>query len=61
MIYPYTIDTMKAFKNYNFNSKKISNAKKLSKIIFSLPLYPDLKNSEIKKICDEIKISLNHV
>jgi aminotransferase EvaB len=61
VIYPYTIDTMKAFKNYNFNSKKISNAKKLSKIIFSLPLYPDLKNSEIKKICDEIKISLNHV
>lgn len=51
VIYPYPINIMKGYKNYNFNNHNLKYSKKLSKEIFSLPLYPELKDYEVKKIC----------
>ena len=45
---------MKAYKRFNFNDKELKNTVNYSKEIFSLPLYPELKNSEIKIICLEL-------
>jgi len=50
-IYPYPIHLMKAYKNLIKNKKNLKITKKFSKEIFSLPLYPELKNNEINKIC----------
>ena len=54
IIYPYPINKMKAYKRFNFNDKELKNTVNYSKEIFSLPLYPELKNSEIKIICLEL-------
>ena len=51
VIYPYPINVMKGYKKYKFNNRNLGYSKKLSKEIFSLPLYPELKNNEVKKIC----------
>ena len=51
IIYPYPINTMKGYKMYSFDKKKLKISLKKSKGIFSLPLYPELEISEIKKIC----------
>jgi len=56
IIYPYPIDKMKGYKMYNFNKEKLIISSKKSKGIFSLPLYPELNISEIKKICKTIKV-----
>lgn len=54
VIYPYPINTMKAYKNLKFKHKDYVNSNKFSKTIFCLPLYPELKNSEVKKICNTL-------
>ena len=51
VIYPYPINVMKGYKNYKFNNHELKNSEKLSKEIFSLPLYPELREYEVKKIC----------
>jgi len=51
--YPFPLHQMKAFKE--FSSSKLNFTEKLSKGIFSLPMYPELKNNEIKKICRHLK------
>ena len=50
-IYPYPIHKMKAYKNLIKNKKLLKNSENKAKRIFSLPLYPELKISEIRKIC----------
>ena len=60
-IYPFLISEMKAYKNLNTNNNKFSNAKKYSKEIFSLPLYPELKNSKINYICKILIKILNEI
>ena len=52
VIYPYPINAMKGYKRYRFDNKNLLNSQKLSKTIFSLPLYPELKDYEVKKICN---------
>ncbi len=54
--YPLALHKMKAFKK--FYSSKLHLTEKLSKGIFSLPLYPELKKSEIKLICKYIKYAI---
>ena len=54
VIYPYPINIMKAYKNFKFKHKDYVNSNKFSKTIFCLPLYPELKNSEVKKICNTL-------
>ena len=41
IIYPYTIQTMKAYK-YLFSRKNLKNSEIKSKGIFCLPLYPEM-------------------
>ena len=49
--YPYPIHKMKAYNNLNKRKKlHLPNTEKISKGIFSLPLYPKLKYSEANKI-----------
>jgi len=54
-IYPYTINKMKAYRSVCKYSSELKNSENFSKNIFSLPLYPELKESEIKLICDKLK------
>ncbi len=61
IIYPYPINTMKGYKMYSFDKKKLKISLKKSKGIFSLPLYPELEISEIKKICKILKKVLSKI
>lgn len=54
-IYPYPIQSMKAYKNIITNQKRLSNSVIKSKGIFSLPLYPELKKDEVILICKKLK------
>ena len=60
-IYPYPIHKMKAYSNLIKNKYKLKNSEIKSKGIFSLPLYPELKNSEVDIICDKLKIMLKKI
>ena len=51
---------MKAFKIYNFNQSKLNISEKISKEIFSLPLYPELTSINVKKICKILMNILNN-
>ena len=51
IIYPYPINIMKGYKNFKFDDQNLKYSKKLSKEIFSLPLFPELRDYEVKKIC----------
>lgn len=59
-IYPFPIHKMKAYNKLS-NNKKLKNSEKKAKGIFSLPLYPELKNFEIERICKSIKIILKKI
>ena len=53
--YPYPIHTMKAYRNFNSdNSNRLIETEKKAKMIFSLPIYPNIKNHEIKNIIKNI-------
>ena len=53
-IYPFPIQSMKAYKKYNF-SKDLKVSEKKAKGIFSLPLYPEMNKSDIIKISQALK------
>jgi|TARA_B100001093_G_scaffold162403_1_gene154839 dTDP-3-amino-2,3,6-trideoxy-4-keto-D-glucose/dTDP-3-amino-3,4,6-trideoxy-alpha-D-glucose/dTDP-2,6-dideoxy-D-kanosamine transaminase len=53
-IYPYPIHKMKAYSKIIKNKKYLKNSEAKSKGIFCLPLYPELKNKELKKICNSL-------
>ena len=61
IIYPFPINSMNGYKKFNFNNKELKNTIKYSKEIFSLPLYPELKVSEVKKICSSVKEILKKI
>ena len=46
---------MKAYKGLIKNSKRLKNSEKKAKGIFCLPLYPELTNRELNKICLSLK------
>ena len=54
IIYPYPINKMNAYRKF-FKKKKFPNAEKYSKMIFSLPIYPELRDHEIINITKIIK------
>jgi len=60
-IYPYPIHKMKAYSNLINNKKDLKNSEKKSRGIFCLPLYPELKNSEILKIIKTLKKVVNKI
>ena len=43
------------YKKSGFDKKNLPNTEKISKTILSLPIFPGLKNEEIRYICDSIK------
>ena len=54
-IYPFTIQSMKAYKGIIKNKKRLKNSVIKAKGIFSLPLYPELKEAEINRITIVLK------
>ncbi len=56
-IYPFPIHKMKTYSRIKRGN--LSNTESLSKGIFCLPLYPELKNKQVKYICKELKKILN--
>ena len=53
--YPYPIHTMKAYKNFKSDdSNRLIETEKKAKKIFSLPIYPSIKNHEIENIIKNI-------
>ncbi len=60
-IYPYPIHKMKAYNSIikNKNNLKISEIK--AKEIFSLPLFPEMKISEVDKVCFNLKKILTKI
>tara|TARA_B110000003_G_C16640928_1_gene530153 strand:+ start:2007 stop:3134 length:1128 start_codon:yes stop_codon:yes gene_type:complete len=53
--YKYPIHKMKGYKNFSSKKNKLIETEKKSKKIFSLPIYPLLKNSEINIIIKNLK------
>ena len=53
-IYPFPINQMRAFKEYKFKTTDYKISNKLSKNIFSLPLYSELTDKEIFYICKKL-------
>ncbi len=60
-IYPFPIHKMKAYSKIIKNKKNLQNSEKLSKGIFSLPLYPELKDKDINKICTSLKKIIKNI
>ena len=55
IIYPYPIHKMNAFKKIFKNNKRLKNSEVKSKGIFCLPIYPELKDREVIRVCKSIK------
>ena len=60
--YPYPIHMMKAYKNFKYNaSNRLIETEKKAKKIFSLPIYPNIKNYEIENIIQNINKILSKI
>ncbi len=60
--YPYPIHQMKGYKkNFNSNKDRLPITEKLSKGIFSLPLYPEISDKDLFKITKNLKKILNYI
>ena len=46
---------MKAYSHLFLNKKDLRNSEKKAKGILCLPLYPELKNEEVKKVCRSLR------
>ena len=54
--YPHPIHTMKAYKKYTCdNCNCLTETEKKAKMVFSLPIYPSIKNYEIENVIKNIK------
>ena len=54
--YPHPIHTMKAYKKYTCNNCNcLTETEKKAKMVFSLPIYPSIKNHEIENVIKNIK------
>ena len=52
---------MKPYKDFFKNHKRLKNSEIKAKGIFCLPIYPELKNSEVIKICEKIRKILKKI
>jgi dTDP-3-amino-2,3,6-trideoxy-4-keto-D-glucose/dTDP-3-amino-3,4,6-trideoxy-alpha-D-glucose/dTDP-2,6-dideoxy-D-kanosamine transaminase len=55
IIYPYPIHKMNAYKKIFKNDKRLKNSEVKSKGIFCLPIYPELKEKEVIRVCKSVK------
>ena len=53
--YQYPIHKMSGYKNFANKKNVLKKTEKKSKIIFSLPIYPSLKNTEIDMVIKNLK------
>ena len=53
--YPFPIHSMKGYKNLNKKKIILKNTDKLSKQIFSLPMYPELSNKHLESVINILK------
>jgi len=60
-IYPFPIHTMKAYSKIIKNKDRLKNSEIKAKGLFCLPLYPELKESEVKSICENLKKILKRI
>jgi len=58
IIYPYPIQNMNGYKKFFKGNKRLKNSEIKSKGIFCLPVYPELKDKEVIKVCNVIKKTL---
>ena len=61
IIYPYPINKMQVYKKFSSINNDLKNTEKKSKEIFSLPLYPELKTSEVNQICKILVMILKKI
>lgn len=60
--YPYPIHTMKPYKYTNYTQNLyLENTEKITKEIFSLPIYPDLSYEKQEKVVNSIKQVLKRI
>ena len=52
--YPFPIHLMKAYKKFNKKNNDLKITERLSKEIFSLPMYPELSMEKVHKVIDTI-------
>ncbi|MDG5799340.1 DegT/DnrJ/EryC1/StrS family aminotransferase [Marinilabiliaceae bacterium ANBcel2] len=57
--YPIALPLLTAYKHLNHKKEEFPNAVLFSKQLLSLPIFPELKDDEIKYICDTIKSFYN--
>ena len=55
IIYEYPIHEMTAYKKLFFKKNHLKNSERKSKGIFCLPLYPEITNKEVLKVCKILK------
>jgi len=53
--YPIILPILKAYKHLNLSEEDFPIASKLSNVILSLPLFPELSNKEIESVCDILR------
>ena len=53
--YPWPIHTMDGYKSLGYKEGDLPNAEKLSKTIFSLPMYPTLTDEEQNTVIESLK------
>ena len=53
--YPFPIHLMKGYKRFGYKLGDLPNTEKLAKEIFSLPMYPQLSNKDVLRVCSSIK------
>ncbi len=52
--YPYPIHLMPAYGFLDYREGDLPNTEALSKTILSLPIYPELPDESVCKICEEL-------
>ena len=55
--YPFPIHSMKGYRHLNKKKVTLKNTERLSKEIFSLPMYPELSNKNLENV---IKVLRNY-
>lgn len=58
--YPWPIHTMTGYKNLGYNEGDLPITERMSKEIFSLPMYPSLTIDEQVKVCENMNLILDN-
>jgi len=61
IIYQYPIHKMTAYKNLFSANNYLKNSEKKSKGIFCLPLYPEMTDAEVLKVCKILKNTMKEL